>query len=32
MCFIVVGMPFHSQYLRVAADKVIYEDLNGEEL
>jgi len=27
-----VGVPFHSQYLRDAADKVIYQDLNGEEL
>ena len=32
MRFLVVGAPFHSQYLRDAADKVIYQDLNGEEL
>jgi hypothetical protein len=32
MRFLVVGVPFHSQYLRDAADKVIYQDLNGEEL
>jgi fatty acid synthase subunit alpha len=30
--FLVVGVPFHSQYLRDATDKVIFEDLNGEEL
>jgi fatty acid synthase subunit alpha, fungi type len=30
--FLVVGVPFHSHYLRDAADKVINEDLNGEEL
>lgn len=30
--FLVVGVPFHSQYLRDATDKVIHEDLNGEEL
>jgi fatty acid synthase subunit alpha len=30
--FLVVGVPFHSQYLRDATDKVIDEDLNGEEL
>jgi len=29
---LVVGVPFHSQYLRDAADKVIHQDLNGEEL
>ena len=32
MRFLVVGMPFHSQYLRDAADKVFYQHLNGEEL
>ena len=32
MRFLVVGVPFHSLYLRDAADKVIYQDLNGEEL
>ena len=32
MRFLVVGVPFHSQYLRDAADKVISQDLNGEEL
>ena len=32
MCFLVVGVPFHSQHLRDAADKVISQDLNGEEL
>ena len=32
MCFLVVGVPFHSQYLRDAADKVIYQDLIGKEL
>jgi hypothetical protein len=31
MRFLVVGMPFHGQYLQDAADKV-YQDLNGEEL
>ena len=31
MRFLVVGVPFHSQYLRDAVDKVIYEDPNGEE-
>jgi fatty acid synthase subunit alpha, fungi type len=30
--FLVVGVPFHSQYLQDATDKVIDEDLNGEEL
>jgi malonyl CoA-acyl carrier protein transacylase len=30
--FLVVGVPFHSQYLRDATDSVIDEDLNGEEL
>ena len=30
--FLVVGVPFHSQYFRDAADKVISQDLNGEEL
>jgi fatty acid synthase subunit beta len=30
--FLVVGVPFHSQYLQDAADKVINQDLNGEEL
>jgi fatty acid synthase subunit alpha, fungi type len=30
--FLVVSVPFHSQYLRDAADKVIYQDLHGEEL
>ncbi len=30
--FLVVGVPFHSQYLQDATDKVINEDLNGEEL
>jgi hypothetical protein len=30
--FLVVGVPFHSQYLRDASDKVINEELNGEEL
>ena len=30
--FLVVGVPFHSQYLQGAADKVIDEDLHGEEL
>src|ERR1700733_15383111 len=30
--FLVVGMPSHIQYLRDAADKVIYQDLNDEEL
>jgi fatty acid synthase subunit alpha len=32
MRFLVAGMPFYSQYLRDAADKAIYQDLNGEEL
>ena len=32
MRFLVVGVPFHSQYLRDAADKVISQDLNGEKL
>jgi fatty acid synthase subunit alpha len=32
MRFLVMGVPFHSQYLWDAADKVIYQDLNGEEL
>jgi fatty acid synthase subunit alpha len=32
MRFLVVGVPFHSQYLWDAADKVIYQDINGEEL
>jgi len=32
MRFLVVGVPFHSQYLRDATDKVVYEDLDGEEL
>ena len=32
MRFLVVGVPFHSHYLRDAADKVIYQDLDGEEL
>jgi fatty acid synthase subunit alpha, fungi type len=32
MRFLVVGVPFHSQYLRDAADKVISQDLNGAEL
>ncbi|KAN0109683.1 hypothetical protein V8E52_009029 [Russula decolorans] len=32
MRFLVVGVPFHSQYLRDAADKVIYQDLNGSDL
>ena len=30
-CFLVVGVPFHSQYLRDATDKVINEDINDEE-
>ncbi|KAI9439787.1 fatty acid synthase [Lactarius indigo] len=30
--FLVVGVPFHSQYLQGAADKLIDEDLHGEEL
>ena len=30
--FLVVGVPFHSQYLQGAADKVVDEDLRGEEL
>jgi fatty acid synthase subunit alpha len=30
--FLVVGVPFHSQYLRDAADKVVYQDLHSEEL
>ena len=30
--FLIVGMPFHSQYLRDAMDKVIDKDLNSEEL
>ncbi|KAI0264369.1 fatty acid synthase [Gloeopeniophorella convolvens] len=30
--FLVVSVPFHSQYLKDAADKVIEEDLQGEEL
>ena len=32
MRFLVAGVPFHSQYLQDAADNVIYQDLNGEEL
>jgi len=32
MRFVVVCVLFHSQYLRDAADNVIYQDLNGEEL
>jgi hypothetical protein len=32
MRFLVVGVLFHSQYLRDAADKAIYQDLSGEEL
>ena len=32
MCFLVVGVPFHSQYLWDAVDKVISQDLNGEKL
>jgi fatty acid synthase subunit alpha, fungi type len=30
--FLVVGVPFHSQYLRDATDKIVNDDLNGEEL
>jgi len=30
--FLVVGVPFHGQYLYDDADKVIYQDLNGKEL
>jgi hypothetical protein len=29
MHFLVVGVPFHSQYLRDAADKVISQDLDS---
>jgi len=32
MRFLVVGVSFHSQYLQDAANKAIYQDLNGEEL
>jgi fatty acid synthase subunit alpha, fungi type len=32
MLFLVVGVPFHSQYVRDAVDKVIYQDLDCEEL
>ncbi|KAI0067274.1 fatty acid synthase [Artomyces pyxidatus] len=30
--FLVVGVPFHSEHLKEAADKLVVEDLNGEEL
>ena len=30
-CSLVVGVPFYSHYLRDATDKVVNEDLNGEE-
>lgn len=30
--FLVVGVPFHSQYLQGATDKVVNDDLDGEEL
>jgi fatty acid synthase subunit beta len=30
--FLVVGMPYHSQYLASATEKLIEEDLEGEEL
>ncbi|KAJ3783459.1 fatty acid synthase [Lentinula aff. detonsa] len=30
--FLVVGVPFHSVYLSKATDKLLSEDLNGEEL
>ena len=32
MCFLVMGVPFYSQYLQDAADKVISQDLNGKKL
>jgi len=32
MHFLIVGVPFHSQYLQDATDKAIYQDLSGEEL
>ena len=32
MLFLVVGVPFCSQYVRDAVDKVIYQDLDCEEL
>jgi fatty acid synthase subunit alpha, fungi type len=32
MRFLVIGVPFHNQYLQDAADKLISQDLDGEEL
>ncbi len=32
VCFLLIGMPFYSQYLKDATDKVIYENLNGKKL
>jgi fatty acid synthase subunit alpha len=31
-CFLLIGVPFHSQYFEDATAKVIYKDLNSEEL